>query len=59
VRRANHGREVRFAENEWSDGENVRMCNEVDELIAVGQYDAQAKSLHPRVVLVTGNEFAK
>ena len=51
VRRANHGREVKVAEAEWADGENVRMCDTDEQLIAVGQYDATAKSLHPRVVL--------
>jgi tRNA pseudouridine55 synthase len=51
VRRATHGREVRVAEAEWADGENVKMCNMDEQLIAVGQFDATAKSLHPRVVL--------
>jgi tRNA pseudouridine55 synthase len=51
VRRANHGREVNVAEAEWTDGENVKMCDMDEQLIAVGQYDATAKSLHPRVVL--------
>jgi hypothetical protein len=27
------------------------MCDADEELIAVGQYDANAKRLHPRVVL--------
>ena len=51
VKRANHGREVPVAESEWDDGENVRMCDAHEQLIAVGQYDANAKLLHPRVVL--------
>ena len=51
VRRANHGREVNVAEVEWADGENVKMCDANERLIAVGQYDAAAKCLHPRVVL--------
>jgi tRNA pseudouridine55 synthase len=51
VRRANHGREVKVAESEWADGENVGMYDAEERLIAVGQYDAAAKSLHPRVVL--------
>ena len=53
VRRANHGREVKVAEAEWADGENVKMCDMDGQLIAVGQYDATAKSLHPRVVLTS------
>lgn len=51
VRRANHGREVSVAEAEWADGENVKMCDADERLIAVGQYDASARRLHPRVVL--------
>jgi len=51
VARANHGREVSVAEAEWADGENVMMCDADERLIAVGQYDASAKRLHPRVVL--------
>jgi tRNA U55 pseudouridine synthase TruB len=51
VRRANHGREVTVAEGRWADGENVKMCDADEQLIAVGRYDAAAKRLHPRVVL--------
>ena len=51
VRRANHGSEVKVTEAEWTDGANVRMCDADEQLIAVGQYDATAGSLHPRVVL--------
>jgi tRNA pseudouridine55 synthase len=51
VQRANHGREVNVAEAEWADGENVKMCDANDELIAIGQYDANTRRLHPRVVL--------
>lgn len=51
VRRANHGRDVSVADADWADGENVRMCDADEELIAVGQYDANANRLHPRVVL--------
>jgi tRNA pseudouridine55 synthase len=51
VRRANHGREVKVAEPQWADGENVRMYNAGQELIAIGLYDANARSVHPQVVL--------
>ena len=51
VRRANHGREVAVTGSDWADGENVKMCDAQEELIAIGQYDAKAKRLHPRVVL--------
>jgi tRNA pseudouridine55 synthase len=55
VRRANHGREVRVAESKWADGENVTMYGADEQVIAVGRYDANAKSLHPRVVLAREN----
>jgi tRNA pseudouridine55 synthase len=51
VRRVHHGREVSVAEVDWSDGENVRMCDVDEQLIAIGQYNAAARCLHPRVVL--------
>jgi len=51
VRRANHGREVRVAESGWADGERVTMYDADEQVIAVGQYDSSARSLHPRVVL--------
>ena len=60
VRRTNHGREVSVAEVEWADGENVKMCDADERLIAIGQYDAAARRLHPRVVLggeETSSEF--
>ena len=59
VRRANHGREVSVAEAEWADGENVKMCDTDEHLVAVGQYDASAKTLHPRVVLAGDARRAK
>jgi len=51
VRNASHGREVKLARSEWADGENVKMCDAEDQLIAVGRYDAGAQLLHPHVVL--------
>lgn len=51
VRRANHGREVKVAESDWADGESVTMYDAGQQLIGVGRYDANARSLHPQVVL--------
>jgi tRNA pseudouridine55 synthase len=51
VRRASHGREVRVAESEWADGEDVRMYDAGKELIGIGRYDASARILRPHVVL--------
>ena len=55
VRRANHGREVTVAKRDWADGENVRMYDAGEELIAIGRYDASGHSLHPQVVLSREN----
>ena len=51
VRRARHGMEVKVAEYDWPDGEKVKMCDVDDHLIAIGDYDAKARHLHPSVVL--------
>ena len=59
AKRASHGREVKVAESEWADGEDVRTCDAEGQLIAVSRYDAQAQTLHPRVVLASENEIAK
>jgi tRNA pseudouridine55 synthase len=51
VRRANHGREVKVAESDWADGENVAMYDAGEHLIGVGRYHANAGTLRPYVVL--------
>ena len=51
VRRARHGMEVKVGETAWSDGEKVKICDDKDHLIAIGDYDATTKRLHPSVVL--------
>jgi tRNA pseudouridine55 synthase len=51
VQRARHGMEVGVGETSWADGEKVRMCDVNDHLIAIGDYDATNKRLHPSVVL--------
>ncbi|HEY8227157.1 MAG TPA: tRNA pseudouridine(55) synthase TruB [Pyrinomonadaceae bacterium] len=50
-RKARHGREVDVEGIGWADGTHVRMCDAQGELIAVGNFDADRKNLHPRVVL--------
>ncbi|HEX7333517.1 MAG TPA: tRNA pseudouridine(55) synthase TruB [Pyrinomonadaceae bacterium] len=55
VRRASHGREVRLAESERTNGEDVAMYDAGEQLIAVGRYDATSRSLHPYVVLAGKN----
>src|SRR5215212_9728137 len=54
VVRVRHGREVKVAESGWADGENVRIYDGREELIAIGRYDASTRSLHPHVVLDRG-----
>lgn len=51
TRKASHGMEVRVEGVDWADGATVRMCDAQGQLIAIGDFDAQQKSLHPRVVL--------
>jgi tRNA pseudouridine55 synthase len=51
VRNVSHGREVKVEGSSWTDGENVKMCDAQEQLIAIGQYDAGAQLIHPRVVL--------
>jgi tRNA pseudouridine55 synthase len=51
VRNVSHGREVKVEGSRWTDGENVKMCDAQEQLIAIGQYDAGAQLIHPRVVL--------
>jgi len=51
VRNAHHGRPVKVEGSEWANGQNVKMCDASEQLIAIGRYDAGAQVLHPRVVL--------
>jgi tRNA pseudouridine55 synthase len=51
ARKASHGMEVRVEEVKWAHGATVRMCDTQGQLIAIGDFDAQQQSLHPRVVL--------
>jgi len=51
VRNVSHGREIKVEGSKWTDGENVKMCDTEEQLIAIGQYDAGAQLIHPRVVL--------
>lgn len=51
ARRARHGMEVGVAEVGWPDGTPVRICDEHGDLLAIGDYAAQTRRLHPRVVI--------
>jgi tRNA pseudouridine55 synthase len=52
-RKARHGMEVSAERADWTDGTQVRMCNDNDELIAIGEFNAKEKRVHPHVVLAT------
>lgn len=49
--KARHGMEVKVEGVNWVDGARVRMCDDQGQLIAIGDFDARQRSLHPRVVL--------
>lgn len=51
VRNVMHGREVSLAGSDWADGENVKLCDAGEQLIAIGRYNARRQVLHPHVVL--------
>ena len=50
-RKVRHGMEVDVEGTDWADGAHVRMCDAEGELIAIGDFHADRKHLHPRVVL--------
>jgi tRNA pseudouridine55 synthase len=53
ARRARHGMEVGVAEVEWPDGTSVRICDEHGDLLAIGDYAANTRRVHPRVVIAS------
>jgi tRNA pseudouridine55 synthase len=51
AQRARHGMEVGVAEAEWPDGTQLRICDEHGDLLAIGDYAANTRRVHPRVVI--------
>jgi tRNA pseudouridine55 synthase len=51
VRRVLNGIDVQVSEAAWGEGERVRLRDAQGHLIAVAEYNAAAKSLHPSVVI--------
>jgi tRNA pseudouridine55 synthase len=51
ARRALHGKEISVSEAVWPDGAKIRMRDALGHLIAVGDFDASSRTLHPRVVI--------
>ena len=58
VPRLQHGIDVQVADVEvsaWSDGQPIRMRSADGQLIAVGIYDQDRRTVHPRVVIESGS----
>lgn len=53
LRRVGNGVSVKVSRAEWSDGERVRMRDELGNLVAVAEFNAAEASLHPSVVIAT------
>jgi tRNA pseudouridine55 synthase len=51
IRRVKNGIVVQVADPTWSNGERVRMRDERGNLIAIAEFNAAEKVLHPRVVI--------
>lgn len=52
-RRVRHGMEVAAFDATLTKDATVRICNSEGKLLAVGEFDANTKRLHPRVVLAS------
>ena len=51
ARRVRHGAAVASPGGGWEDGAQVALLDELGSLLAVGEYDARASALRPRVML--------
>ena len=56
VSRVINGSDVQIPAAAWSDGERIRLRNEQGQLIAVAEYKAAAKALHPSVVIAQAGQ---
>ena len=52
IRDTLHGKRLKVENNELADGQNVRMIDAAENLIAVGFYVAAEKSVQPKLVLI-------
>jgi tRNA pseudouridine55 synthase len=50
-RRVRHGMEVKVEQTDWQNGDRVRMCGTGNELVAIGEFDAEQNRVLPRIVL--------
>lgn len=55
LRRARHGLDIKVAKAAWSDGERVRLRDEIGNLVAVAVLNAAEGTLHPSVVIAPEN----
>ncbi len=53
LRRVRNGLDIQVEDQPWNDGERVRMRDQNLNLIAVGVFAADKKSVHPAVVIVS------
>ena len=51
VRRIRHGMNLQVSDQKWTNGERLRIRDAAGNLIAVGTFDSETKTLHPSVVL--------
>jgi len=52
IKNAQNGKKLKFEDTEIKDNQAVRMIDEAKNLIAVGFYDKQQKSVQPRIVMI-------
>jgi len=52
IKNAQNGKKLKFEDTEIKDNQAVRMIDEAENLIAVGFYDKQQKSVQPRIVMI-------
>jgi tRNA pseudouridine55 synthase len=55
LRKVKNGMKLQTSNAAWADGERVRLRDADGHLIAVGEFDATAGTLHPRVVIARDN----
>ena len=52
IKNAQNGKKLKFEDTEIKDNQAVGMIDEAENLIAVGFYDKQQKSVQPRIVMI-------
>jgi tRNA pseudouridine55 synthase len=52
IKNTQNGKKLKFENTEVKDNQAVKMVNEAENLIAVGFYDEEQKSIQPRIVVI-------